>query len=153
MIVVNDDHDWLHARLLNRGRLGRGRELFGFALWRFSGKNDAEGRAFAEFALHGDVAAHQLAKFPADGQPQSGAAIFARRGSVRLTERLEEPTQLLRRQADAAVGDIKFQPVRCAIFFVEARDIQFDNALRGKFARVAQKIEKGLAHFGQVGAH
>ena len=48
--------------------------------------------------------AHQLHQPAADGEPQAGAAVLARRGHVGLRERLEQLRRLLLRHADAGVA-------------------------------------------------
>src|SRR6185436_7994107 len=83
----------------------RGRSRFSSRVCNDGGKPDGEGRSFANFALHRDVPAHELAELAADGQAQSGAAVLLRRGNIRLLEGLEKFPQLLWRHADAAVGD------------------------------------------------
>ena len=52
-----------------------------------------------------DFAAEQARNFAADRQAQAGAAVFAAGAAVGLLERLEDDLLLLRRDADAGVGD------------------------------------------------
>ena len=76
-----------------------------------------------------DVAAHHLAEAPADREAQARAAVLARRRGVGLGERLEEPAHLLRRHADAGVGDRERHPV-AAVRPRLASDVERDRARR-----------------------
>src|SRR6516165_5801342 len=67
---------------------------------------DRKRRAAAGFALDRDIAAHYLAEPLADREPKPGAAVFAGRGCVGLGELLEQLALLLRRHADARIGDL-----------------------------------------------
>src|SRR6516165_3961575 len=67
---------------------------------------DRKRRAAAGFALDRDIAAHHLAEPLADREPKPGAAVFARRGCVGLRELLKQLAHLLRRHADAGIGNL-----------------------------------------------
>ena len=54
-----------------------------------------------------NFAAQQTGQFAADGQAQTGAAVFAAGAGVCLLERLEDDALLLRRNADARIGDFE----------------------------------------------
>ena len=71
---------------------------------------DRELGAFAEFAFHGDVAAHHAAEVARDRESQAGAAELAGSGAVRLAERLEQLGELLGRHADTGVADAEHDP-------------------------------------------
>ena len=64
---------------------------------------EVEGRPLVRHAFHPDGAAHGFHEPPGDGQPQPRAAVAAAGGSIHLAERLEEPVQPVRRDADAGV--------------------------------------------------
>ena len=51
------------------------------------------------------LAAEQVRQLAADRETEAGAAVLARRAGVGLLERLEDDPLLLRRDADAGVGD------------------------------------------------
>ena len=53
-----------------------------------------------------DLAAEQRRQLAADGQAEAGAAVLAARAGVGLLEGLEDEPLLLRRDADAGVGDL-----------------------------------------------
>ena len=55
--------------------------------------------------VDGDLAAEQADQLAADREPETGAAVEARRGAVALRERLEDPLLLLVVDADPGVGD------------------------------------------------
>src|SRR5262245_17204303 len=61
---------------------------------------EMECAAAADFALDPDPATHQGHKVPAYRQAQPGATEPAAGGMMRLSERLEDPLLLLRRDAD-----------------------------------------------------
>src|SRR3569833_2943224 len=54
-----------------------------------------------------DFAAEQAREFAADGEAETGAAVFAAGGGVGLLERLEDDLLLLGRDADAAVRHLE----------------------------------------------
>src|SRR5262252_10208515 len=64
-----------------------------------------EHRAFARLARHGHVAAHHARKLAGNGKAETGAAEFLRGRGIGLAELLEELCLLLRRHADAGIGD------------------------------------------------
>src|SRR5947208_449869 len=75
------------------------------------GRNaNREGRSLARFAMHGDIAAHHLAKLPRDGEAQAGAAVRARRQVRRRRKYLEQLLHLVGCHADAGIADAKLDP-------------------------------------------
>ena len=66
-----------------------------------------EHRAFAGLARDRHVAAHHAGKLARDGKAQAGAAEFPRGQGVALRELGEQLRLLLRRHADAGIGDRK----------------------------------------------
>ena len=153
LIVVDDeDQRALHRRL--RSPLGphaaqqRPARLRGLDP---RGQADGEGRALAELALDGDIAAHHLAETAADRESEPRAAVLARGGRIGLHEFLEQPADLLGRHPDAGVGDrhrdLCASPVRDACHF--DRDVATLRELVG----VAHEIEQRLADARLVGMH
>ena len=65
---------------------------------------EREAAARADLAGQPDLAAQQPRDFPADRQPEAGAAVLPAGGAVGLLERLEDDAVLLGRNADAGVG-------------------------------------------------
>ena len=64
--------------------------------------------------LSAQIRPHQVDEMAADRQSQPGAAIAARGRGIGLVEGLEQPGDLLRRHADALVGDGKWELMRPA---------------------------------------
>ena len=65
-----------------------------------------ERAALARRAHQPDLAAEQRRQLAADGEAETGAAVLAAGAGVGLLERLEDQPLLLRRDADAGVGDL-----------------------------------------------
>src|SRR5688500_3442850 len=74
--------------------------------WNF----DCEDAAFIGHAVHGDVAAHQLAETSREREAKSGAAKLAGGGSVGLREGLEQLHQLFGLHSNTGVGDAEVNP-------------------------------------------
>ena len=68
---------------------------------------ERERAADAGLAAQLDLAAEQVRQLAADRQAEAGAAVFAAGAGVGLLERLEDDALLLRRDADAGVGDLE----------------------------------------------
>ena len=68
---------------------------------------EREGAAHAGRAAQLDLAAEQVRQLAADREAKAGAAVFAAGAGVGLLERLEDDLLLLRRDADAGVGDLE----------------------------------------------
>src|SRR5262249_31442385 len=62
-------------------------------------------RAFARLARHCHVAAHHARELAREGKAKPRAAEALRRGGIGLAELLEQLSLLLRRHANAGVGD------------------------------------------------
>jgi hypothetical protein len=103
-----------------------------------------EQRALPRLAVHADRAAHQLGQPLADRQAQAGAAVLARGGRVDLRERLEQPRQVLGRDADAGIlhreADTASLVHRLAVHRHE------DLALVRELDGVGQQVDEDLAH-------
>src|SRR5688500_1869865 len=76
--------------LSRRGRLDR--------------KKQREGRTLARRARQHDLAPEEARDLAADRKAESGAAVLAARGPVRLLESLEDDALLVFRDADAGIG-------------------------------------------------
>ena len=110
-----------------------------------------ENGAMPEFAFDRRVAADHPAELPRNRQPQSRAAKFSRRGSIGLGKRLEHFSHLLRCHAHPGVAHPEDHPIDAA--FRLACDFKPHCAILGKFARIAEQIEKTLPHLRHVGVH
>src|ERR1700681_841333 len=66
-------------------------------------------RAPSRFAVHPDVATHELREAPADDEAEPGSPELTRRRTINLAERLEQPAQLLTRDANARIGDLHME--------------------------------------------
>ena len=106
-------------------------------------------RALALLAFHPDIAAHHFGQLAADGQAQAGAAELAGGGGIDLREGLEEPVDLVRRNADAGVADGKEDEV-VARFVLRLGHVDADVALRGEAHRVGEKVDQDLAQARDV---
>jgi len=114
---------------------------------RLSGDREMEGRALAgSGALCPHRAAHHFGQPPADGQAETGAAVFAGDGRIYLTEGLEQAVETVRGNADAGVSDGEMEgdvlQMR-GIFFALHRYHHF--ARFGKLDCVAQEVGQDLA--------
>src|SRR5574341_2193705 len=74
------------------------------------GESDGECGPLARGALDRDVAPHQPAEFPADGQAQARAPVLARRRGIGLRELLEQLLHLLGGHPDAAIPHAEGDP-------------------------------------------
>ena len=77
-----------------------------------------------------------MAEAPADGEPKAGATVFAGRRGVRLREFLEQLAHLLRRHANAGVGDPDGDPV--AAVLLPLSRVDGDCAMVGELVGIAQ---------------
>ena len=66
-------------------------------------RGEVEGSALPPGTVDRQVAAHEPRQAPADDKTEASAAVLPGRGTVGLSERLEEPGLLLGRNADAGV--------------------------------------------------
>ena len=82
--------------------------------------------------------------------PRPGAAVAAAGRRVGLHERLEEPADLVRRDADAGVGDGKLQSRGPAVVARGANG-DADAALCGELHGVARQVHEDLAEARRVG--
>ena len=108
-----------------------------------------EGRTLPGRAIDAGVAAHQAGQTLADRQPESGTAVLAGGGYIRLLERLEQVSLLFLRYPDAGILDFEAHqyPFRG---FVEQGCPHRDEAAVGKLDRVAGEIQQCLPHPGRI---
>ena len=99
--------------LLQRGSIRKGEGGYSLLL-HYNG--EPEGRTSPFGTLCTDTSPHQFRQPFADSQPQSGAAIFARGGTVSLGEWLEYMLQFIGRNADTAVAHQKTEGDGAFIF-------------------------------------
>src|SRR5262249_32125974 len=97
-----------------------------------------EHRALARLARHGHVAAHHARELAGDGKAETGAAEFLRGRGIGLAELPEQLSLLLRRHADAGIGDGELDEA-AAIADLACR--KPDLARFGELARIAEEIE------------
>src|SRR5690242_4014696 len=85
------------------GECGRRLDLVGGLPDSLKPNGEPESGALARFAFHADVPAHQFDQTLADGQAQTGPAVLARCGGIRLREGLKQTLLPLGRDADPTV--------------------------------------------------
>ena len=108
-------------------------------------KRDRKGRALADFGGDGQLSAHEIGEFLADGQAEPRP--FAMVPVGQLDERLEDASDVLFRNAAARVRDRQRQRA-----FMPA-DADRDRAAVRIFVGVRQQIEEDLADTLRVDAH
>ena len=113
--------------------------------------SDSKCGATARLAFDRDVAAHHLAEAFTDREAQAGATVFARRGGRSLGKLLEKLAHLLRRHADAGVGDRKRDPVTAVL--LSLMRIDADGAAFGELVGVAHEVQQRLAQPHLIGMH
>jgi len=111
---------------------------------------DREGRAATDLAFHRDVAAHHLTEAFADREAEAGTAVFPRRRRISLGELLKQLAHLLRRHADAGIGDSDGDPI--AAVFPRLARVNGNGAALRKLVGVAHEVEQRLPQ-PQSGRH
>ena len=92
-------------------------------------------RAFARLARHRHIAAHHAGELASDGKTKAGAAETLCGRGIGLGELLKQLRLLLRRHADAGIGDGQLNPVAAV---ADPACPQLDLALLGELAGIAQ---------------
>ncbi len=118
----------------------------------FERQIEGEDAAAARRGAQLDLAAEQVGKLAADGETESGAAIFPAGAGIGLLERLEDDLLLLERNADAGIGDLEGDHRRRAHqgrmigapAAARRGDAEADAALLGELEGVRQKILQHL---------
>src|SRR6516162_3593956 len=100
-----------------------------------------EHRTFARLARHNHIAAHHARQLAGDGEPETSAAETLRGRGISLAELLEQLRLLLRRHADATVGDRELDP---AASIGDPARSQRDLTFLGELAGIAQQVEQYL---------
>src|SRR5262249_25323709 len=108
------------------------------------GDAEPEGAPRPERAVDADLAAHQLDEALGDGKPEPGPAVFSAHRAIDLRESLEDERGLLRRDADAGIGDGEFE-AQALILAREAGDAEHDAPVRRELDGVVEEIEEHLA--------
>lgn len=112
---------------------------------------EPEGAALARRAVDPDLAAHQQGQAFADGQPETGAAVFPCQRTVRLFESLEQAQLVGRADADTGILDLETQQRRGSVRG-ELANAQGDAAVVGELDRVGDEIDQDLAEAQRVTA-
>jgi len=84
--------------------------------------------ALANFAVHGQAAAHQLGEALDDGQPNAGPFPFRRWPGFRLNKRFETSSQFPSRDPDAGVLDVNQQRPAAAVSLALPGDARLNPA-------------------------
>ena len=136
--------DQQHVERPRRGvRLGGPRRLGGGARVAAEARREVERGALPRLALQPDLAFQGFDQPGRDRQPQPRAAVAARRRGVGLHELFEDHPLLVRRDADAGVGDLEPQGDRLAARLLHAHP-QGDLAPLGELDRVRQQVGQHL---------
>ena len=105
------------------------------------------------FVVSMKMQAHVVLKYPvggethhpgetaADHEAQTGSAVSARGRDIRLTERREQPSELLLRHPDARVANRERDPLRLSSVCGNALDLEAHLSILGELARVGQQVE------------
>src|SRR5262249_37991271 len=96
-------------------------------------------RTFAWLARHGHVASHHARQLAGDGEAEPSPTEALRGRGISLAELLEELRLLLRRHADATVGDRELDP---AASVGDPARSQRDLTFLGELARIAEEVEQ-----------
>ena len=152
-VVVHDQQaqiGQLRLRPLERGRRRVGHGL--------QGEREMERGSFLRHTLDPHLAAHQLDQPFADGQTKAGAAVVARRRSVRLAEGLEQAGQPVHGDPNAGVAhqEMKLPGFRLlAGSFRRGKDFHLDDDFTrgGELDSVADQVDEHLPQPGHIAAH
>ena len=106
-------------------------------------RREPETAATPGFAVAADLAIHQLDQALADRQAQAHAAMLARIRLVHLGERIEQPRQDLRIDADAGVAHFETQAHRIRVG-IDQTDFDHDLAALGELERVRHQVDQQL---------
>src|SRR3954447_19937791 len=111
---------------------------------RFLSIRDAHGkrRSAGEFALHGDRAAEQVQQLAGDRQADAGALVTLRLCVLELCECFEQPLQVFRADADAAVDDADDDLARDGVERLPHFDAAGVRELRGIAGEVDDDLPK-----------
>ena len=113
-------------------------------------EGEPEGAALAGCAVDADGTVHAADQSFADRQPQAGAAVTPGGRVLGLGKGIEQPLDLVFRDADAAVGDLEPQPPQGLADDRFAAHIDVDLAFLGEFQRVADQVGQHLLQAGRV---
>src|SRR5215469_953117 len=131
-----------HKRLISRSLAVRNRGHGTSGLCALAPRQAyCEDRTLARFACYGHVATHHARELAGEGKAKPRAAEALSGRSVSLAELHEQLGLLLRRHANAGVGDGELDD-GAAIAHLACRKL--DLARFGEFAGIAQKVEQDL---------
>ena len=103
-------------------------------------------------ALYADLAAHELGELFADGQPQSGTAVFAHGRGVHLRERPEQAVHVVRRNPNPGIRDREAQNHIVLAFSIQ-RDANRHLPLLRELNRVVRQVQQYLLQARRVAAN
>src|SRR6266571_4834006 len=147
LVVIHDEEPAAAERFGPPGSGGFGGRYLGW-----ESERKAELAAAPRLASDRQRAAHQGHESPRDREPEAGAAVAARRGSVRLSELVEDGGQLFLRDADPRVAHPK--PHRRPVAVVAdygGGDVHL--ALLGELDGVPDQVHQDLTHARGIAAH
>jgi len=153
VIVHHEDAQVLHLQprmvVVDRRRISQ----FGRA--GFEIKRQMKGAAPTGLAFHPHSPAHESGQQTADRQAQPGAAVLPGIGIIRLLKALEDCLQLVRRDADAGVGDAEMEAAYCLLrpLFHCRFDLNGDGPLGRELDRIAHQVKEDLVEAEIVADH
>src|SRR6267378_6547026 len=109
---------------------------------------DYKAASFSDFALDGNLAAHQFAEFLAERQSQPGAAVFAGAGVVGDCEFLKKVRDLIRSDADTGVDDMDHKLITRSIQLALCNKLYL--AVVSELYRVIKQLPGHIAEFADV---
>jgi len=112
---------------------------------------EPEGGSFARHAVGANFAVHPVHQLLGDCEPESGAAVFARSGTIGLREGREQFAQRVWLNSDSFVPNLKSKPhMRPILAFQGSADHNI--AFVGKLDGVPHQIYQNLAQAPRVAA-
>src|SRR5690606_33545929 len=145
-ILVVDHQDAPGLTDITAGQLARRQLTAAFATGTGQQQGDLELTALPRCALHADIAAHDIAQQPGDGQPQTGAK-GSGAGTAYPFEGLEDALEILAADALAGILDGELgDPAAVA-------HGQAETATLGVFDGVGQQVDEDLTQALFVGTH
>src|SRR6185436_11865374 len=125
---------WLPARSVIRQTTGR--------QW----KSQRERRAYADFALEGEVGPHSSRQTAADRQSKTGTVVGSGEAPVQLDKRLEDAFTLVVGDSRSVVLDVDAHR-----FLVGGRVDPYPSTLRCEFHRVREQVDHDLSQLVRIG--
>ena len=122
-------------------------------------RREVETAALAGFTLYPDAAAHHAHQLARDCQPETGAAVVARRRYIRLREGIKDHHLLVAGDADTRIGDGEVQTdasvagclLRGAVVIrLIDGDLHKDLTFMGELDGIAQQVHQHLLQAARV---